>query len=314
VGSEAVLVTGAGGFIGGCLVRRLLASGSGVHVLLQGEIPWRLRGLAERVTVHRGDVRDAAGVSGVVSRVAPRVVFHLAAHGAYESQSDARAIFETNLIGSQHVFAASAAAGVELVVNAGSSSEYGFKREPMRETDRLEPGSLYAAAKAAQTHLGTVMARRGPTAVVTLRLFSVYGPWEEPTRLMPTLLRRARAGLPLEMAAPDTAHDFVYVEDVLDALVDVERLRGLSGHVFNLGTGVQSTLRDVVAAVQETVGGRSEVRWGAMPARRWDTDRWQADVSRARGVLGWSARHTLRQGLARMAAWMDAHESEHAQA
>jgi nucleoside-diphosphate-sugar epimerase len=283
-------------------------------LLLLGDVPWRLRDVAQQVTVHRGDVRDGAGVSGLVAGVKPRVVFHLAAHGAYESQSDARAIFETDLLGSQHVFAASAAAGVELVVNAGSSSEYGFRREPMREADRPEPNSLYAAAKAAQTHLATLMGRRGPTAIVTLRLFSVYGPWEEPSRLMPTLLRRARAGLPLEMAAPDTAHDFVYVDDVLDAMTSVERLRGQGGEVFNLGTGVQSTLREVVDAVQEAVGSRSEVRWGAMPARRWDTDHWQADVGKARQTLGWSARHTLRQGVSRMAEWMAAHESEHARA
>jgi nucleoside-diphosphate-sugar epimerase len=77
---------------------------------------------------------------------------------------------------------------------------------------------------------------------------------------------------------------------------------------------VQSTLRDVVAAVQAAVGDRSEVRWGAMPARRWDTDRWQADVSKAREMLGWSPRHTLREGVVRMAAWMAAHEGEHARA
>jgi nucleoside-diphosphate-sugar epimerase len=114
------------------------------------------------------------------------------------------------------------------------------------------------------------------------------------------------------MAAPDTARDFVYVDDVLDALLDIERLPAATGEVFNVGTGVQSTLRDVVAAVQAVVGDRSEVRWGAMPPRRWDTDRWQADVSKARAVLGWFPKHTLREGVARMAAWMAAAPDDHA--
>jgi nucleoside-diphosphate-sugar epimerase len=182
----------------------------------------------------------------------------------------------------------------------------------MREAARLSPNSVYAVAKAAQTHLASLLARRGGTAVVTFRLFSVYGPWEEPTRLMPTLIRRAAEGLPLEMAAPGTARDFVYVDDVLDAMLDLDRLPAATGEVFNLGSGVQSTLRDVVAAVQAVVGDRSEVRWGSMPSRHWDTDRWQADISKARSVLGWAPKHTLREGVARMAAWTAAHGKDHA--
>ena len=66
-----------------------------------------------------------------------------------------------------------------------------------------------------------------------------------------------------------------------------------------------------MAAVQAAVGDRSEVRWGGMPARHWDTDRWQADVSKARAVLGWSPKHTLSEGVARMAAWMAAEGKDH---
>lgn len=308
MGSRAVLVTGAGGFVGCCLVRRLLARGADVHVLLRPESrPWRLSDVLDQVTVHRADLRDAAATAELVRRIAPASVYHMATHGAYEAQSDARRILETNVLGSYNILEASGAAGVELLVNAGSSSEYGLKREPMRESDRVEPDSVYAVAKAAQTHLASLAARRGPTVVVTFRLFSVYGPWEEPSRLIPTLIRRARAGLPIEMADPDSAHDFVYVEDVLDALLS-GRLREVNGEVFNLGSGVQTTLRDVVAAVQAAMGGRSEVRWGAMPSRRWDTDRWQADVAKARSLLGWEPRIALAEGLARTAEWMAAAE------
>jgi nucleoside-diphosphate-sugar epimerase len=315
VAPQAILVTGGGGFIGCGIVRRLLARGAAVHVLLRPQaVPWRLEGFLDQVTVHRVDVLDAGGVRDAVGRIAPAAVFHMATHGAYEVQSDARRILETNIVGSYNVLEASVAAGVAVFVNAGSSSEYGLKREPMREAERLEPNSVYAVAKAAQTHLASLVASRGPTAVVTFRLFSVYGPWEEPTRLMPTLIRRARAGLPLEMAAPDTARDFVYVEDVLDALVDIDRLTAATGEIFNLGTGVQSRLRDVVAAVQAAVGGNSEVRWGGMPPRHWDTDMWQADVSKARAVLGWSPKHTLAEGVARMAAWMAATGNDHVRA
>ena len=143
-------------------------------------------------------------------------------------------------------------------------------------------------------------------AIATLRLFSVYGPWEEPTRLIPTVIRRAMTGLTLEMVAPEVARDFVYVGDVIRALLDFDRLRRASGEVINLGSGVQITLREVVEAVQDLFGHRSQVVWGGMPARQWDTTRWVADRSHAARILDWEPSVGLREGLARTAEWIAA--------
>jgi nucleoside-diphosphate-sugar epimerase len=143
-------------------------------------------------------------------------------------------------------------------------------------------------------------------AVVTLRFFSVYGPWEEPSRLVPTMICRARAGLPLQMVAPDVTRDFVFVDDVLRAFLDFDRLRAASGEVINLGTGVETTLRMVVETIQDLFGHRSEVVWGAMPPRHWDTTRWVADRTRAARLLDWEPRVGLPEGLARTAEWIAA--------
>ncbi len=304
---DPVLVTGASGFVGACAVRRLLETGHRVSVLVRPEARlWRLREILEheRVQVLRADLTDAASTRAAVAFARPRAIVHLATEGAYEHQSDSRRILATNVIGTLNLLDAGVEEGVRLFVNAGSSSEYGYKDAPMREDDILAPNSHYAVAKAAQTHLVAYAAASRGIASVTFRLFSVYGPWEEPTRLVPTLIRRARAGLPLVMTAPDTARDFIHVDDVLDAMLGLDRLAGLCGEVFNLGTGVQSTLRQVVDAVQRTVGAASEVRWGDMPARRWDTSAWCADVSRARDVLGWSATVGLVDGVRLTASWM----------
>jgi len=302
---DPVLVTGASGFVGSNAVRRLLHEGRQVHVILRDESGlWRLQGLLERLVVHRADLRDAAAVRAAVAAAAPRTVLHLATYGAYEAQADARRILETNVLGSYNLLEASLASNASLFVNAGSSSEYGYRDEAMRESDAPAPNSVYAVAKAAQTHLCSLLAKTSACAVVTFRLFSVYGPWEEPGRLFPTVIQRARAGLPLEMVSPETARDFIYIDDVLDALLGFERLAGIQGGVYNLGTGVESTMRDVVAAVQAAVGSQSEVHWGAMKARKWDAAHWQADISKARAELGWAPRYTLAQGVARMAEWL----------
>ncbi len=307
-----VLVTGAAGFVGAGIVHALIGQGHEVHVLLRsGSDPWRLRPVWSRLTAHTADLMDADAVAAAVARVQPRAVLHLAAHGAYERQSDARAIIQTNILGTYNLLdAASRCTDLRIVVNTGSSSEYGFKTEAMREADRVEPNRFYAVAKAAQTHLVTLLAKRGTVPAVTFRLFSVYGPWEEPTRLIPTLVRRVRAGLPLEMVGPAVARDFVYLDDVTDLLTDFPKLAAASGGVFNLGTGRETTLAEVVEVIQELAGRKVEVRWGAMPARQWDATTWRADPAHAAERLGWVARVPLREGLARTIAWSEHRERE----
>jgi nucleoside-diphosphate-sugar epimerase len=116
------------------------------------------------------------------------------------------------------------------------------------------------------------------------------------------------------MVAPETARDFVYVDDVLDALLGFDRLAAVSGEVFNLGSGVQSTMRDVVSTVLAATASRSPVQWGTMPARRWDSSRWQADITKARRLLHWAPTHALADGIASMAAWMDVAGARYASA
>jgi nucleoside-diphosphate-sugar epimerase len=300
-----VLVTGASGFVGSCVVRRLLQEGSDVHVLLRRSAKlWRLAGIRDRLQPHEVDLTDTEAVCEAVTQIRPEAVLHLATYGAYEHQADARAIIQTNITGTYNLLEASLAAGTKFFLNTGSSSEYGYRSDPMKESDRIEPNSLYAMAKAAQTHLCSLLARDSATCIVTFRLFSVYGPWEEPTRLIPTLIRRARAGEALKMVAAETARDFIYVDDVVDALLGFSILEKMNGEVFNLGTGKQSTMRDVVATVQEIVGSTSSVEWGAMGARKWDTSRWQADPRKAQEKLRFRPQFSLSKGLREMAAWM----------
>lgn len=298
------LVTGAAGFIGASLVRRLLDRGGDVTVLLQDATDaWRLKDVLPRVRVVKGDVADPAAASRAVAASAPDAVYHLAAHGAYESQKDADRILRTNLMGTWAMLEACAASPVRLFVHAGSSSEYGFKKEPMRETDLLQPNSVYAVGKAAATHLCSYLATKSKFAIVTCRLFSVYGPWEEPTRLVPTILRRCLQNQPLEMVPRETARDFVYVDDILDAFLNCDGLAARSGEVFNLGTGRQTTMGEFVDAAVELTGSRSEVKWGAMAPRVWDAFTWVSDSAKASEQLGWKAAHPLRDGLRRTLEW-----------
>jgi len=304
---RTVLVTGAAGFVGANLVRRLVEGGHAVHMLLRPETArWRLDDVAADARTVEADLRDEDAVRAVVRSVRPAWIFHLAAHGAYSWQDDARRIFDTNLTGTVNLLDAALETGVGAFVHAGSSSEYGAVDHAPDEEERLDPNSDYGIAKAAATMYCRRRAREADAHVVTLRLYSVYGPWEDPRRLLPRLIACGRQGFLPPLAAPGTARDFVYVDDVVDALLMAAERDDLSrGHILNVGSGTQTTLREAVQTVQATLGFRAEPHWGTGDARPWDTDTWVADIARIRTETGWEPRTSLADGIRATTHWLD---------
>ena len=303
--SKRFLITGAAGFVGCALTRRLLADGHEVHVLLKSSTPrWRLAGLEADLRRHEVNLEDEAATRALVASIRPEVIYHLATHGAYPTQADADGIIQTNILGTWNLLKAAAHVDFELFVNTGSSSEYGFKDYAMRETDVLEPNSYYSVAKCAQTLLCQHVAKTEKRPIITYRLFSVYGPYEEPSRLVPTVVRRCLEGQDLTLVSPEIARDFVYVDDAVDAYLHFDALANLSGEIFNIGTGIGSTVQEVVDLVLKHTGARVACHWGAMPARIWDATTWVADCTKSGRLLGWRPRTTLSEGLARTVDWM----------
>ena len=301
---QRFLVTGATGFIGASLVRKLAEMGCEVHALVrEGADLWRLRGTEQKVRLHKGDLTAADRLRDLVLSIQPTIVYHLAVHGAYPDQTNADEIIRTDIFGTWNLLKACAEVDYKVFVNTGSSSEYGPKLHAMRETDLPEPSSYYAVAKCAQTLVCQHMARAERRPVNTFRLFSVYGPYEAPSRLIPTVIRRCLEGKDLEMVSPETARDFIYADDVLQAYLQLGQLSLQCGETFNIGTGVQSTVRDVVGAVLRSTGAKVKVHWGSMAARVWDTDTWVADPSKVRRVLKWTPKISLTEGIERTVEW-----------
>ena len=300
-----MLMTGGAGFVGANLARRLLHDGHELHLLIRpADNAWRLEPIRSEVHLHAVDLTDAEGVARVVAGVRPDWVFHLAAHGAYSWQTDVHRMVRVNIEGTIGLVEACLRSGFEAFVNTGSSSEYGFKDHAPAETEWLEPNSHYAVAKAAATLFCRYTAISRAVPLVTLRLYSVYGPYEEPARLMPTLVVRGLDGELPPLADPDIARDYVYVDDVVEAyLLAATRDGQEPGSVFNVGTGVQTSLRDAVTIARRVLGIAAEPAWGSMPNRSWDTTVWVADSRAIRTALGWAPRHDFETGFRRMVSW-----------
>lgn len=304
--ARRVLVTGAAGFIGAGLTRRLLGEGHGVDLLLgRGSDTWRLEDIRKALTVHEADLRDGEAVRSVLDGARPDWIFHLAAHGAYSWQTDAQGIFQSNVLGTLNLAQACVRRGFEAFIQAGSSSEYGFKDHAPSEDEAPEPNSQYAVAKVSATLLCRQLALQHGLRLATLRLYSVYGPWEDPRRLMPTLVAHGLRGELPPLVAPDTARDFVHVEDVHDAflLAAATSVEGSSG-IYNVGSGTQTSLRHLVEIAQRVLGISATPQWGSHEPRPWDASVWVADPAKIRRELGWRPQRDLADGLTDLAAWL----------
>lgn len=302
---KRAVVTGATGFVGANLARRLLRDGHEVHLLVRpGHATWRVDEIRADVRIHPVDFADGDGLGLVVDAIRPDWVFHLAAYGAYSYQSDLQRMVHTNIVGTINLVEACLRTGFEAFVNTGSSSEYGLKDRASVETDRLEPNSHYAVTKAAATHFCRLTARSRGVHLPTLRLYSVYGPYEEPTRLMPALIVQGLRGQLPPLADPTVARDYVSAGDVTEAfLLAATQPDQEPGAIYNVGTGVQTSLRELVQVVRRILPIQIEPRWGSMPNRGWDTDVWVSNNRKIRDALGWRPRDDPDRGVRAMVGW-----------
>ena len=310
---KRVLLTGATGFVGANLARRLLADGHEVHLLVRPESRrWRIEEIEGSVRVHAADLSARDAVARLVSEVRPEWIFHLAAYGSYSSQTDVDRMVATNVLATIHLVETCAKSGFEAFVHAGSSSEYGYKDHAPPEDEWLEPNSHYAVTKASATLFCRYTAQKQNLPIMTLRLYSVYGPYEEPARFLPTLIREGLAGRLPPLVNPDVARDFVYTEDAVEAFrLAAEKAAAIPrGSVYNVGTGVQTSIRQVVELSRRTLGVSQEPRWGSMPDRQWDTGVWIADKRRIVRELGWKARVPFAEGFGKMAEWLREHPED----
>jgi len=302
---KRAVVTGGTGFVGANLVRRLLRDGHDVHLLVrQGFSSWRIEEIRDSVQIHEVRLDHAESLEPVIRTIRADWIFHLAVYGAYPSQTDWRKMIATNVLGTANLLDACLAAGFEAFVNTGTSSEYGFKDHAPSESEALDPYSHYAVTKAAATMHCRYVARTRQVNLPTLRLYSAYGPFEEPARLLPNIVTRGLAGELPQLVDPDVARDYVHVDDVCEAFLLAAAGAGEElGPVYNIGTGTQTTLAEVVKTARRVMGISAEPEWGTMPNREWDTSSWVADNRRATAQLGWRPRYTFADGLSELVRW-----------
>lgn len=311
---KAVLVTGAGGFIGSHLVELLVREGHQVRALVRyngrddrgqlDRLPAAVRG---EIEVHRGDLKDPEAVRRAI--LGRDWVFHLGALIAipysYQNPLD---VVQTNVVGTAHVLdACRANPQLERVVLTSTSEVYGTAQfVPITEAHPLRGQSPYAASKIGSDALGESYHRSFDLPVSILRPFNTFGPRQSARAIIPTIISQALSRPSIKLGSLDPRRDLTYVKDTARGFLAIAESPRTVGRTVNIGRGDDLTIGELVAKIGARLG--KPIRVEADPDRvrpaASEVGRLLAGTALARELFGWESRYTLEQALDETIAWV----------
>jgi len=300
-----IVIFGAGGFIGANLFRQIAHYRQDVFAVTSKPfIPWRLDDCDHKKILHC-NITKKSDIEQLFEEHQFKTIFTLAAYGAYSKQDDVDLIHETNYIGLLNLLELSSKFSIKAFIHAGSSSEYGLNCAAPNEDAPLQPNSHYAVTKAAAAQMIKFYGTIKEMPVLNLRYYSIYGPFEEPDRLIPQLIDKGMKGTYPPLVQPDISRDFVYIDDtvyatLLSANSDFLKTRGKS---INIASGAKTTIREIANTIKNVFHLSNEPEWGDFPNRKWDLKDWYGNAALANQLLGWQNETSLKDGLSATYLW-----------
>ena len=296
-------VTGATGFLGSYLVESLVRQNANVMLLVRhGSDLWRIREQLPGVQLVEGDLTRPTDWQHFVANFAPETVLHAAWYGVGNAHRNDGRQADENIRLTVALAQLAKDWGCRTFVGIGSQAEYGPYGRAISETDATHPTTLYGAAKLSACHLSRVCLASSPVRFVWLRLFSSYGPKDNPQWLLPGLVRDLQSGRRPALTAGEQRWDFLHVADAARAVVlagSCDRAEG----VYNLGSGQAVALRSVIERVRDLIDPTLPLGFGEVPYRPDQVMHLEADRSRLSAATGWEPEITMSAGLPATVNW-----------
>lgn len=290
--------------IGASLIPRLLAEGHDVTVLSRpgSANRERLDPVARDITIAEVELTDPRGVRRIVQETAPEVVFHMATTPFNPPDIAAQEHMTVNVAGTANVLEALRAVGGARFIRIGSGAEYGAGSDH-DETHPRRPTTAFGVSKLCASKVTRALGEIYGLHVTELLFFTPFGPWERPARLIPHTILSALRGECVKLSSGEQRRDYLYVDDVVEAMLLVATTPPRAGAVFNICAGKSVRIAEVAAQVLELMGNPVPLECGALSTRKdeiWDCS---GNNSRARTELGWSPRTDLTSGLEKTIRW-----------
>ena len=292
-----ILVLGAGGFVGANIFRRLLSIRKDVYGTIFRSPAWRLENLPG-TNIISGDLLVESSVERLLEDIYPKTIFNCLSYGAYSFQNNYQLIYRTNINISVQILEKISQMNISCYVQAGTSSEYGRFCSGPSEAQLLQPNSHYSVSKSAAAGLVYYMGKERNLPCLNLRFYSIYGPYEDSSRLIPTLIIESLNGSLPKFVSPSISRDFIYIDDVYDAFVtSALNIKPTNyGESFNIGTGKCTTIKEVAMLAKKLFKIDCSPEF-TMENREWDVTNWFANSSKAETHLSWKPTTDFETGL-----------------
>ena len=300
--SLSILLTGANGFVGSHLARWALADGCAVTAVVRPRSNlYRLADIRERLDVVEADLQCADALEIPLRKKIPDIAVHL----AWYTEPGGRCLWAPEniecLTGSLALLHRLYDIGCPRIVLAGTSVEYAPSTGHVSEASPPRPANLYAAAKHALFLTASQFDPHGGWQVATARMFSLYGPWEDPRRLVPFVIGKLLAAEPCDLTTGEQIRDYLHVEDCAAAVWAIAKST-VTGPV-NVGSSQPASVASVATQLGKILGRSELLRFGARPSAPDAAASLVANTDRLRGEIGWRPGYDLTTGLEQTVDW-----------
>lgn len=314
---RSCLVTGGGGFAGSAVVSHLLTDTDIPRlIVLDNFFNGRREYLPEspRLVIHKADLRDTAAVSRIMAEEHPQIVIHLAAlHFIPYCNAHPGETLEVNVVGTQNLLEACRAYPPAKIVIASSMAVYPIKEGFNREDDPPGPTDIYGLSKWINEQQLELFAGQTNIRCAAARLSNIYGPNETNPHVVPEIFDQvARGQIELALGNIKPQRDYVYVTDVARAFVAIALQSDQQFRVYNVGTGTEYSVEEIVNRLTRIVGRQLQIRVAGDRVRKADRMHLLADRARIGEEFGWHPIYTLDRGLAELWEWYVKHTTPRA--
>ena len=299
-----ILVIGASGFIGFNLLNKISNHRKDVFGTYFSSPGSRLTSTFNK-KIFQLDNNSVSSIKNVLTTVKPRIIFDCSSYGSYSFESSYKKIFETNTLGLINTIEQCLTHDIHSYIYSGSSSEYGLNSDRPKEDSKFIPNSHYSLSKISNSFIINYYGKQKKFPILNLRLYSVYGDYEDSSRLIPNICISSLSGKLPSFAEKEVSRDFVHIDDVVNAFILASKNinSNFFGNSYNIGTGVKTSIKDIASLSKKLFKIKTNLDFNSKQNRAWDLKNWVANNKKSITDIRWTPLISLEDGLLRTQEW-----------